>query len=164
MRWALTFALTLASIATAHAEPKADYGALSWGKPGVTYLQYRLDAVECTSEGVFAVLGEQPSQSSSQPVISADPTRPPDISTSVSAAVLDSMQSSMQARNERQEIVDRCLLARGYTPFLLTDDQRAQLRSYDRGTPERREYLFTLASDENVVHAQATEVRAARQN
>jgi hypothetical protein len=52
-------------------------------------------------------------------------------------------------------VVEQCLQDRGYVRFRLTEEQRRALRKLDRGSDERREYLFQLASNPAVLEAQA---------
>ncbi len=157
-------ALLLANVSDAR--PKADYGALTWANPNVSIVQYRLDAVECTSEGVFAILGDQPATSSA----SAGST-PVSTSTTAPNPMIDALDyqaaglgGALRAREDRQDIVDQCLLNRGYTPVLLTDEQRDQLRALEHASPERRRYLYSLATDPNVIANQATEVPVQRRS
>ncbi len=145
----LTLALVMSVLsAGAMAEPSADRGTLSWGKVGVSFLQYRTDAVECTTEGTLAELPETPSQLETPPPMGLDM---PDIHAYVTNLRMQAMQQSRQARASRQEIVDLCLMQRGYQPFLLTDDQRSQLRAFDRGTIARHRFLYSLATDADIL-------------
>ena len=52
-------------------------------------------------------------------------------------------------------VVEDCLRERGYVQFRLTDDQRETLSHLDRGSEERREFLYHLASNAEVLRAQA---------
>ena len=52
-------------------------------------------------------------------------------------------------------LVEDCLRERGYVQFRLTDDQREMLSKLDRGSDERREFLYSLASNPEVLNAQA---------
>jgi hypothetical protein len=52
-------------------------------------------------------------------------------------------------------VVENCLRERGYVQFRLTDEQRETLSHLDRGSEERREFLYRLASNEDVLRAQA---------
>jgi hypothetical protein len=54
-------------------------------------------------------------------------------------------------RNE----LEGCLAARGYVKFELTDGQYRQLKGLEPGSDERRAYLYSLASDPDVLAAQA---------
>ena len=52
-------------------------------------------------------------------------------------------------------VVEDCLKERGYVKFRLTDDQREALSQLDRGSDERRHFLHSLASNADVLDAQA---------
>jgi hypothetical protein len=52
-------------------------------------------------------------------------------------------------------VVEDCLRERGYVRFRLTDDQREMLSRLDRGSDERRRFLHGLASNADVIEAQA---------
>ena len=52
-------------------------------------------------------------------------------------------------------VVEDCLKGRGYVQFRLTDEQREMLSRLDRGSDARREYLYSLASNAEVLDAQA---------
>ena len=47
-----------------------------------------------------------------------------------------------------------CLLARGYRRFRLTPDQQVHLNALPRGTQQRHQYLYTLATNPAVMRAQ----------
>jgi hypothetical protein len=52
-------------------------------------------------------------------------------------------------------VVETCLRERGYIQFRLTDEQREMLSHLDRGSEERREFLYHLASNPDVLTTQA---------
>ena len=52
-------------------------------------------------------------------------------------------------------VVEQCLQDRGYVQFRLTDEQREMLSHLDRGSDERRQFLYGLASNPDVLEAQA---------
>jgi hypothetical protein len=60
-----------------------------------------------------------------------------------------------QARDILQERLDRCLEERGYRRFQLTDEQRRQRDHFNRRRPERQLYLYSLASDPQILASQA---------
>lgn len=51
-------------------------------------------------------------------------------------------------------VVEDCLRERGYVQFRLTDEQREMLSHLSRGSEERREFLYRLASDADILSAQ----------
>jgi hypothetical protein len=50
---------------------------------------------------------------------------------------------------------------RGYVRFRLTEDQRVALARLDKGSEERREFLYRLASNPDVLAAQALPPQAS---
>lgn len=127
-------------------------GGQSWGKPGVSFLQYRTDAVEC------AWLAG-----------SAAPVTLPDVDIVFSGVSggdeVDVYQALEQTKrgqyrnwkNVEAQIegaVPACLRARGYRPFKLTDEQAAQLKLLKRGSLSRHRYLYGLAIDPDVLKTQ----------
>ena len=54
-----------------------------------------------------------------------------------------------------QAELEDCLTGRGYVKFKLTDGQYKRLRKLDQGSVDRRRYLHSLASDPDVLAAQA---------
>lgn len=143
----------------------------SWGRPGVSYLQYRTDAVECaykagqeapvsipTVDLVFAM---------DMPVIDpVDATGAVDTggvlnsSTYDTVKSLDNAQSRMTkswrevARQVRPALA-QCLTERGYRRFRLTKEQHQQLKALPTGTRARHVYLWTIAVDPKIQHRQA---------
>jgi hypothetical protein len=53
-----------------------------------------------------------------------------------------------------QQVVDSCLMERGYRKFRLTDAQRDALRRLKAGTAERQHYLQSLGSNPQILVAQ----------
>jgi hypothetical protein len=56
-----------------------------------------------------------------------------------------------------QDALEACLIERGYVKFELTGSQNRKLRKLEVGSLERRRYLHSLASDPDVLAAQAIE-------
>jgi hypothetical protein len=54
-----------------------------------------------------------------------------------------------------QSKVDDCLKSRGYVRFRLSDAQRRHLERLHLGSAERHIYLYRLATDPDVLRAQA---------
>ena len=54
-----------------------------------------------------------------------------------------------------EEAVTTCLTERGYSRFRLTREQRAKLRHLHLGSPERHAFMFSLASNPEVLAKQA---------
>ena len=154
--------LLSAPVSAARTEP------LSWGKPGVSIDQYRTDAITCGRLGYYMdasnteaahvfrnatgqlqaneanLAALPPSQLLNAVVMSAhivEGTRP--------AERIKQVGALMQSR------VDDCLRNRGYVRFRLTPDQRRRLGQLHLGSSERHIYLYRLATDSQVLSAQA---------
>ena len=129
----------------------------SWGKAGISFLQYRTDAVECAYDAEtkasvsipqvdLTFMTDAPSPDA-QPQM--DPTNP-NLDTRV---VLDyAAQSQMHMNKTWREVARQlepaltaCLKARGYQRIRLGPDQVEQLKRLSPGTRARQVYLWTLA-------------------
>jgi len=149
----------------------------SWGKPGVGYDSYRRDSTECGRQGAGASLAGERAYRSIMLGLSRQDT---DIDTARAAGNglnpggaptvdMTELTRSYGLTAQRQQFsrkvatlqrflvagVERCLLARGYGRFALTRDQRRGLARYGPGTEARFRYLHALASDGEVLRAQA---------
>lgn len=157
---AIAVAASLAAIATpAAAEPSP---VDSWGRAGVDFETYRTDAVECASLAYHADVSQ-----TSQAKIFIRGTKQME---SADFSALDGLQRAyryaqiehsvrpelrMEQLHDRLEgVVADCLTERGYTQFRLTDMQREQLSGLKKGTDERRQFLYMLASDPEVLEQQ----------
>ena len=148
-RWLVT-ACALAALApvahAARAQPAP--GGQSWGKPGVSFLQYRTDAVECAyltgSEAPVAVAGvDQVFALSGE-----------DVYEVTEQAKRGQYRTWHNVADQLAPALETCLRSRGYRPFRLTDEQTAQLKKLPRGAPSRHRYLYSLAIDPEVLKAQ----------
>jgi hypothetical protein len=147
-----TLRLTILAVAagmlasTAQAQPAP--GRQSWGKAGVSYLQYRTDAVECawqagsttkvsvpTVDQVFAMEGQ-------------------DVFEVMEASRRSQYRTFNNVADQLEPALEGCLKSRGYQPFKLTDDQNAQLKQLKRGSTSRHRYLYGLAVDPEVLKGQ----------
>ena len=168
--------ITTALLAIAALSACATPGATtSWGKPGVSMTDYRLDSAQCIIEGS----GGSPTQGSeanragesnqtSSTTESRGGTNGPGgvsgggaIVYSGSASPEDANQAAMQQRAQEMSAkraqklgVERCLASRGYKQFKLTPEQSAKLATLPEGSAERREYLHKIGSDPAVIAAQ----------
>jgi len=70
-------------------------------------------------------------------------------------AAMQQQSREMQAQRARNQALKSCLANRGYTEFELTRDQRAVLGKLPQGSDERREYLYKLGTDPQVLATQA---------
>ena len=173
---ALSAAL-LASPAFAVGKP----GDVSWGKPNVSYAAYNADAQQCagrafgvkvgmttrTAEALGALqfaafysffdsqnfyANRNTEGGNAMLVESVRPDRVP-LRTTLYQGVHDHA-AWVDIVEQLQQVVDTCLVERGYQKFRLTDDQHDQLRRLKIGTPEREHYLHTLGSNPQVLAAQ----------
>ncbi|MEO6218491.1 MAG: hypothetical protein ABIO86_20865 [Sphingomonas sp.] len=156
-------AVTLSTSALGASEPRE-----SWGKTGVSLVQYQDDAVSCASRAYYQDVAQTDGAKRlveasrridglasiatggsfpyyDDPAVSA-------IARTVAAARPDKAFHEVGAL--QQSTLDTCLSQRGYVRFRLTEDQRQRLGKLRNGSPERRAYLHSLASDAAVLAAQ----------
>ena len=156
---ALASAAGLAGAAAAAHRP-----ALTWGKPGVTYEEYRADATACLRAAAATDLtGTEPAEAlvlASRRIETAMNSDPWSVAQATDAARPD--LSIRQARDILQARLNHCLVAHGYHRFRLTDAQRRQLNHWNLRQPERQAYLHSLASDPQVLASQAFKETATR--
>ena len=159
----------------------------AWGKKGVSMLDYRTDASQCTLVGVThstdangaKTAGGLSGQNPSAPVQQASGSAtsgsagaggsggglnslggggvyrdntPADV---VNRAAMQQRTQEMAEQQARKEALSSCLVSRGYTEFQLTAEQRAQLAKLPQGSAERREYLYKLGTDEEILARQS---------
>ena len=160
----LVFATALAA-SPAAAEPRP---VDSWGRAGVAYETYRNDSLEC---GLLGYNADVSQTEQAQAFVTA--TRrleaidnsgfsagSPDLAVE-QARRYEQVRSSIRPEKRMDElkqgmtgVVEDCLRERGYVQFRLTDEQREMLSHLDRGSEERREFLYRLASNPEVLAAQ----------
>lgn len=163
--------LIAAAVATpaAVAAPAPQAG---WGKAGVSYQEYRQDALDCASEGLsldvsnsedakaFAKATRELDALTDQGVTSAASSSQADAlvqNANDQARVIDSLRVSKRIHNIKLMVgaaINQCLVGRGYSRFILTDDQRKQFDKLKNGSDEKRHYLYSLASDPAVLNQQ----------
>jgi hypothetical protein len=148
--------------------------ALSWGKTGITFDEYRADATICLREAARTDLtGTEPANAlvlasrRIETALTADFT--PMIGGGFDPVIntVNAVQQARiaarpdlrlrQARDILQARLDHCLEGHGYRRFRLTDAQRRQLDHFNPRQPERQAYLHSLASDPQVLASQAVE-------
>ena len=147
----------------------------SWGRAGVDYETYRSDSLECGLVGYYADVSQtrqaQMFVGATRQMEGVDSTNY--VAPGASAAqtmdgvviqarqyeqIRRSIRPERQAKDLKQgmeAVVEDCLRERGYIAFRLTDDQRERLSTLDKGSDERREFLYSLASNPDVLDAQA---------
>ena len=123
------------------------YHSYSWGKAGVNFKDYTHVLFECGSRAAMADTHVNAPDFSFAGL--ADP---------LDAAVnrVEQARVAVQIEDDRQRhaILDGCLTQFGYRRFGLTDAQLARLDTLPHGSVERREYLFSLGSDAQVLQHQ----------
>ena len=168
----ITTALIAIAALSACATPAA---MTSWGKPGVTMTDYRLDSAQCIIEasgggptqGADASKSGDPSQTSNTTESRGGTNGPGGVASggaivySGSANPEDANQAAIQQRTQEMSAkraqklgMERCLASRGYKQFKLTPEQAAKLASLPEGSAERRAYLHSIGSDPEVIRAQ----------
>ena len=70
-------------------------------------------------------------------------------------AAQQQQSQEMAANRMRNDRLKSCLVSRGYTEFSLNADQRAKLSTLPQGSDERREFLYQLGTDPEVLEKQA---------
>ena len=129
----------------------------SWGKEGVSLEQYRTDSVECAQMAADTNLeGTNPAKAMQFWTRLGNGNMPPNNYADIwmSARINPEVQWNRAATILRNEL-ESCLMMRGYVKFELTDEQDMMLEALAPGSDERREYLYGLASDPDVLAAQA---------
>jgi len=127
---------------------------MSWGKPDVSFEQYRDDSVECAyfgATGNIKITGEY--AEIDQGIREQNRTI-----DHGNGDIYDQMRDYNMAyqRNIRGNVnalqdlmvarVHQCLSGRGYHEFALTPAEEKQLGKLQRGSPERFRFLHQLAS------------------
>lgn len=160
----------------------------SWGKQGISMLDYRTDGGQCALIGATTSYDESGAKSAggitgqNASVPSMGPSgataansaatggggtvgrAPRSIGSGtysdaaspdfVNRAVTQQQNQEMAAQRARNDALRFCLASRGYTEFALTREQRAKLSRLEQGSDQRREYLFSLATDPDVLSKQ----------
>ena len=175
---ALACGIACAAVSPAAAAKLVNPGAgISWGKAGISLVQYRKDAVECgrsaaatnlagTGPAKAFVIGSRLMENDPNVAPSAviDPTAGPAAAADAVAGARSSPSVMQMIGPERQfakagdileSALERCLKARGYRKFKLTSAQRHRLSKLPLGSDARHAYLHSLASDPNVLSRQA---------
>jgi hypothetical protein len=72
----------------------------------------------------------------------------------VNRAAMQQRTQELAAQRARSDKLKSCLAGRGYTEFSLTAEQRAALAKLPEGSDARREYLYKLGTDPDVLARQ----------
>ena len=144
----------------------------SWGKPGVSYNQYREDSVSCISAGYYKdvsgttaaksfVEASRKMDTLAQQGVIVLPDVPPEVSAAAFASDMKQIERGIRPKERmtevrvlQQSLVDDCLRNRGYIKFRLTTQQTRHLSRMQVGREERRRYLYELAHDPAVLNVQ----------
>jgi hypothetical protein len=161
MRQALRFALLCALAAPSALSAGKPHG-ISWGKTGISFEQYRGDAVECGRSGYYLDVADteaaQVFRRATRVLEASEANATPSVDTYItSARIVEGTRPEYRMEDVRkllQGTVDGCLIDRGYTPFQLSQAQRKQLGRLKMGSPERHAFLYKLATDPEVLSAQ----------
>ena len=169
--------ITTALLALALTACATPAGMTSWGKPGVSMADYRLDSGQCileasgggpTQRGDASTSKSGDSNQTSDTSGSRGGTNGPAgvasggaIVYSGSANPEDANQAAIQQRSQelsakraQKMVIEQCLASRGYRQFKLTPEQAAHLAKLPEGSAERRTYLHSIGSDPEVIKAQ----------
>ncbi|MEO8063674.1 MAG: hypothetical protein ABI821_13100 [Pseudomonadota bacterium] len=74
----------------------------------------------------------------------------------VNRAAMQQRTQEMAAQRVRTDALKSCLAGRGYTEFELTAAQRDELSKLPQGSDARRDYLYKLGTDPEVLSKQST--------
>lgn len=166
MRILLGFVLVSAAVTAGNAAAQTRAIQTSWGKPGISFAQYRADAIECGVAGHYTDI----SQTEAAKVFVAGSRRIDNLldnNTDPATAMNNAIESgrvveAVRPAERRKEIkgtlvsaVEQCLASRGYQRFRLSDEQRDKLRKMKDGSEQRHAYLHRLARSPTVLRAQA---------
>jgi len=146
----------------------------SWGKEGVSMLDYQADGILCaavtedTSGGnksnTAGGINGQNSGGAGLPGV--DISKSPNAAVPVGGggvyregastdfanrAAMQQQQAEMARLKARQDAMHSCLVKRGYTEFRLTAEERAKLATLAEGSEERRKYLYSLATNPEIL-------------
>jgi hypothetical protein len=165
----------------------------AWGKKDVSLLDYRTDGGQCavlaathspdangansaggingqnpsappqTASGSATAAAGAPSVGTNAPSISGSTYRDSASADFVNRAAMQQRTEEMAAQRARNDVLHSCLVSRGYTEFELTPEQRKQLDKLAQGSEERRQFLYKLGTDPEVLNKQAVTKPALKQ-
>ena len=158
-----------------------DVPVVSWGKSGITFEQYRADALDCGKNGLASDIDNSDPVNTlrrAETQLEAIDTQPwamttvtnnkapnggVDVDTTQAVSRAHDEQAIMEGTRPKEQYarikqlmfvaVRKCMIDHGYARFALTEAQRAEMRRIKDPVP-RRAYLFGLASDANVLDKQ----------
>ena len=147
----------------------------TWGKAGVSFEEYRDDAVTCGRTAHYADVSQtEHARAFAEATRRLEAADDHSMGLAGATATDDAYRmAEIGARSERirssvrpekrlrelkaalVSIVERCLEERGYSRFRLTVEQQQALNRLQKGSPERHAYLHRLATDSGVLASQA---------
>jgi hypothetical protein len=154
--------LAAAALAATPASAVGKNKNVSWGKPGISFADYRADALQCANRAYGVQVSMKPYGPSATGLLGGvmpaaiwlklTPGSIPVYSTDYvdgyeHAALLDTIE-------QLQAVVDTCLAGKGYHRFRLNSAQMEELHRLRMGTPERAQFLHGLGSNGQVLAAQ----------
>ena len=161
VRLATVAVLSLALIGAPAGALKVKKRDESWGKPGVTFAQYRADALECANMTYGAPIALHPLPPMGAgwgvfvPIDLASKLTPGTTQIYTTTLVEGVKHAAwMDVSEQLQVVLDQCLVEKGYSRFRLTAGQTDRLNHLKRTSPERQQYLYQLGSDRDVVTTQ----------
>jgi hypothetical protein len=161
VRLATVAALSLALISAPADALKVKKKNESWGKSGVTFAQYRADALECSNVTyrapiTFHPIGPVPTGfGGALPLgywLDISANHVPVYTTTLAEMVRHA--TWMDVVEQLQVALDQCLTGKGYTRFRLTSEQMERLSRLKQGSPQRQQYLYMLGTNSGVVATQ----------
>lgn len=183
------FTASLLPFAVATAAIAAPAPKESWGKAGITLKQYRQDALDCGLKGYYTDISQTQdakafvtasrqldsvTTGASAPMTVESSGAGPDTTNAVDQMgqyaeqqqhIVDSVHADSRFHSIKQALTsntEQCLAERGYLKFALTPEQRHALTKLKAGSDPRREYLYNLASDYEVLRKQQVGTTASR--
>ncbi len=123
----------------------------AWGRAGVSFQQYRADAIECAKIGYFRdVSKDDPAKRFVRGWQTADDSLN---LSGPSGADWNNVVLRTQPDRQKKLVhaiqvgdVETCLLDKGYRKFALSREEERQLKRYPAGSSERHRYLHSLAA------------------
>ena len=165
-------AFSLVTAANAQAPTSKELKRTSWGKPGVSFEDYRMDAGICAWRATNKDIADT---EAAKTMVKASRALDHQSSTMLSYTNTAGVHTIGGVGIDSRNVIDRyrvdkqfdaiediqyqalfdCLEERGYRRFQLTDEQAKALRKFKAGSLQRHSYLYSLASDSEVLEKQA---------
>jgi len=128
----------------------------SWGMEGVSFEQYWADSADCAQAAADIDLeGSTPARALVFWTRLVDGNMGPNHLAHIPMPRFKPEVQWNRAATIMRDALEGCLADRGYVKFELTDEQDRQLDRLEAGSLDRRIYLHSLASDPEVLAAQA---------